>query len=104
MPRGVQYLNGYFPKFEYFAVFGSMDRKAGNSARAENNWGPGLFCKVKVPAYEIRMKVGLEDVFDLCVPFFRQFQIHINIPQRIDNRHFTIAFDIVGGLAQTTGI
>src|SRR5690242_10276602 len=81
-----------------------MNRKACLGIWAIDDRCTGRLAKVDMAAYKISMEMCFKDVFDLRIPFFRQFQIGINIPERIYNSCFTITFNVIGSFAQAPGI
>jgi hypothetical protein len=50
------------------------------------------------------MKVGLEDILDPDLSFFRQPEVDIDIAKGVDNRSFPFTFNEIGRLTQTPGI
>jgi hypothetical protein len=60
--------------------------------------------KIKVTAYEICVKVRLENVTYAGVTFLRKLQVNVRISQGIDNGSFAITLNIVRGFTEATSI
>ena len=89
---------------KFLAIFCNMGWKFCNCFRAVNNWRISDLAKVNMAAYKIGMKMSFKNIADGCFSFIGEIKIYVDVTQGVNNCRFSIAFDIVGCLADATGI
>src|ERR1700730_16457482 len=104
MTRCMPYFQFYIAQLEFFAVFCLIDGKYGFRIRTIYNRSACCFGKIQMTTYKIRMKMSFEYIGNGCAPLPGQLDIGVNIPQRVYDGSFSLAFNIVGSFAQATGI
>src|SRR5215218_4114432 len=95
MARRMQYFNGQLAKLENFMVFGQVYGEVCFSIRTKHNWSTGSFCKLKVSAHEVGMKMSFENIFNSGRALFCQLLIFFNVAQGIYNSSLTFAFYVI---------
>src|SRR6185436_7691276 len=100
----MHYFDGKVAYFEFFTIGGDMNGKICISSSIINDSGIRGFAKVNMAADKIRIKMCLENVLDLCFPLICQLEVHIDIPQRVNDRCLAPAFNIIGCLTEAACI
>src|SRR5690349_12715728 len=95
MTGGMQHFNAQLSEPELFTVPGDIDIKSRFGLWSVNDGGACRFCKVKMTAYEVSVKMCLKNIFNGCFSFRSQFQVRIDIAQGIHYGCFAITFDII---------
>src|SRR6202035_5719347 len=104
MTRCMQYFQFYVAQLEFFAIFRLIYGKYSFRIRTIYNRSASYFGEIQMTTHKIRMKMSFENIGDGCAPLLCQFEVGINIPQRVYDSSFSLAFNIIGSFAQTTGI
>src|ERR1700743_2580382 len=104
MSRGMQDFDGLIAQLKTLPIFREMDGEVGFRTRPIDDRSARCFCQIQMAAHKIGMEMCLEDVFDLSLALFREFQIDIDIAQGIDDNSLTLVIDVVSGFTQTAGI
>ena len=64
----MEYLHFHFANGKQFSILGYMHRKVSMGIRTIHNSSAGCRCEVEVTADKVGMKMGLENIFDGCIP------------------------------------
>ena len=98
----MDHFNGYITEFQHLPILCNVCIKGRRGSGAVHNGTAAGFGQIYMSGDKVSMKVRFQDILDPCSIFFRLFQIRCDLSQRIDDGGFTIAFDVIGTLCETT--
>ena len=104
MTRRVEHADLHVAERQVFAVLGDVDVVFRLGGRAVHDLRAGQASQVDVTAHEIGVEMGLQYILDLRPAFFGQLQVRFGLPQRINDRRFTVRFNVIRRLSEAGGV